>query len=140
MKSVTESEPIGGSTAKPRVLVVDDEPLVGTMLRRLLSRSYDVTATTSGAEGLRLATEQQWDAILCDVMMPGLGGPDILRRLRRQKHPSAACIGFMTGGAFDTTTRAFLDQLGRRGWLPKPFGRQEVETFIEGLRAPQRDD
>lgn len=119
---------------KPRLLIVDDEPLVGNMLKRLMRRKYDVTTTTSGQEGLRLATTQDWDAILCDIMMPELSGPEFLRRLESEREELVACLGFMTGGAFDKETRAFLDQRGEEGWLSKPFRYDEVKGFVEKLR------
>lgn len=123
---------------KPRVLVIDDEPLVISMLSRLLRKQYAVTATTSGVEGLSLATTEPWDAILCDVMLPELSGPQLLQRLREQGHPAANRIGFMTGGAFGTEAAALLEQLGKEGWLAKPFGAAQLEQFVERLlQRPQ---
>lgn len=118
---------------KPRLLVIDDEPLVISMLTRLLRRRYDLTTTTSGIEGLRLACEEPWDAILCDVMLPELSGPQLLQRLEAEGRPVAAKVGFMTGGAFGSEASSFLDRLGRGGWLAKPFGLNELEAFVERL-------
>ncbi len=121
--------------SKPRVLVVDDEPLVCTMVARLMRRRYDVTTTTSSNEGLRLARSQDWDAILCDIMMPELSGVEFLDRLKDDGATVVHRIGFMTGGAFDPEVQVFLEGLGERGWLPKPFGRADAEAFIESIRA-----
>jgi len=118
---------------KPRVLVIDDEPLVVSMLTRLLRRSYDITATTSGVEGLRLASSEPWDAILCDVMLPELSGPQLLQRLEAEGKAVAAKVGFMTGGAFGSEATEFLDRLGKDAWLAKPFGLTELETFVARL-------
>jgi len=123
------------ATPKPRILVVDDEPLVCTMVSRLIRRRYDVTTTTSSNDGLRLARTQRWDAILCDIMMPELSGVEFLDRLRADGATAAHRIGFMTGGAFDPEVQTFLEGLGERGWLPKPFGRAEAEAFIESIRT-----
>jgi two-component system NtrC family sensor kinase len=120
-------------TRKPRVLVIDDEPLVITMLTRLLRRRYDVTTTTSGVEGLRLACDEQWDAILCDVMLPEMSGPQLLERLQQEGRPIAAKVGFMTGGAFGSEATSLLERLGKGGWLAKPFGLAEVEAFVDRL-------
>ena len=121
------------TSPKPRLLVIDDEPLVISMLTRLLRRRYDLTTTTSGIEGLRLACEEPWDAILCDVMLPELSGPQLLQRLEAEGRPVAAKVGFMTGGAFGSEASSFLDRLGRGGWLAKPFGLSELEAFVERL-------
>lgn len=118
---------------KPRLLIIDDEPLVISMLTRLLRRRYDITTTTSGVEGLRLACEEPWDAILCDVMLPELSGPQLLQRLEAEGRPVAAKVGFMTGGAFGSEASSFLERLGRDGWLAKPFGLNELEAFVERL-------
>ena len=121
------------TSRKPRLLVIDDEPLVISMLTRLLRRRYDITTTTSGVEGLRLAASEPWDAILCDVMLPELSGPQLLQRLEAEGRPVAAKVGFMTGGAFGSEASSFLDRLGRGGWLAKPFGLSELEAFVERL-------
>lgn len=118
---------------KPRLLVIDDEPLVISMLTRLLRRNYDITATTSGVEGLRLACEEPWDAILCDVMLPELSGPQLLSRLELEGRPIAAKVGFMTGGAFGAEASALLERLDRQGWLAKPFGLADLEAFVAKL-------
>lgn len=121
------------TSRKPRVLVIDDEPLVISMLTRLLRRRYDITTTTSGVEGLRLACSEPWDAILCDVMLPELSGPQLLQRLEAEGRPVAAKVGFMTGGAFGSEASSFLERLGRDGWLAKPFGLAQLEAFVERL-------
>lgn len=125
------------SPPKPRLLVIDDEPLVGSMLTRLLRRRYAVTSTTSGHEGLRLAIAEHWDAILCDIMMPELSGPQFLQRLAAQRAELTDHVGFMTGGAFDPETRAFLDRCGEKNWLPKPFGYEDVQAFVQRLCEPR---
>jgi CheY-like chemotaxis protein len=118
---------------KPRLLVIDDEPLVVSMLTRLLRGRYDITTTTSGVEGLRLASSESWDAILCDVMLPELSGPQLLERLRAEGKPMAAKVGFMTGGAFGTEATAFLEGLAKDAWLAKPFSLSQLETFVARL-------
>jgi DNA-binding response OmpR family regulator len=66
-----------------RVLVVDDDPAVTSVLKRGLSyEGFDVETASSGEEGLALARERVPDAVVLDVMMPGLDGLEVLRRLR----------------------------------------------------------
>lgn len=134
------SQPPSQPRAKPRVLIIDDEPLVIGMLTRLLRRRYDITTTTSGLEGLRLASNQPWDAILCDVMLPELSGPQLLRRLEADGNETAAKLGFMTGGAFGHEASELLTRLGRGGWLAKPFGVAELEAFVERLVSRSTGD
>jgi len=128
------------STPKPRLLIIDDEPLVISMLTRLLRRRYEVTTTTSGVEGLRLACDEPWDAILCDVMLPELSGPQLLQRLEAEGRPVAAKVGFMTGGAFGSDASSFLERIGQDGWLAKPFGLAQLEAFVERLVSRSSGD
>lgn len=125
---------------KPRLLVIDDEPLVLGMVTRLLRRRYDITATTSGRDGLSLATQEPWDAILCDVMLPELSGPQILQRLEQEGSPVAAKLGFMTGGAFGAETSAYLEALAPEEWLAKPFGAAALAAFVERLVSRPTSD
>jgi DNA-binding response OmpR family regulator len=66
-----------------QILVVDDDPAVTSMLRRGLSyEGFTVTVAASGPAGLALAREQPPDLVILDIMMPGMDGLEVLRRLR----------------------------------------------------------
>ncbi len=94
---------------RPRVLVVDDEPLVVASLYRLLSRRFDVVPHTSPRQALAvLRAGERFDAVLCDVMMPELGGPAFHAEVARVRPALARQMVFLTGGAFTEETRAFL--------------------------------
>ncbi|MBO0767689.1 MAG: response regulator, partial [Solirubrobacterales bacterium] len=67
----------------PSVLVVDDEPAVRRALERALAlESYDVTLAADGREALDRLAERPADAVVLDVMMPGIDGLEVCRRLR----------------------------------------------------------
>ena len=120
------------SEPRPRVLVIDDEPQVGRMLVRLLRRTHDVVAVTSADDALAVV-EEGWDAILCDIMMPGADGPAFYVQLEERYPEVAPLVGFMTGGAFDARVQAFLETRGDEGWLAKPFQRADVIEFLDRL-------
>lgn len=66
-----------------RVLVIDDDPAVTSLLKRGLSyERFDVETASDGEEGLALARERYPDLVILDIMMPGLDGLEVLRRLR----------------------------------------------------------
>ncbi len=66
-----------------RVLVVDDEPNLCVAVRRILEMGgYSVTTATDGQTALQLVQEIKPDVVLLDLMMPGLGGRDVSRRIR----------------------------------------------------------
>lgn len=126
--------------AKPRVLIIDDEALVVTVLTRLLRGRYAVTTTTSALEGLRLASEGPWDAILCDVMLPELSGPQLLRRLEEEGNEVVHHMGFMTGGAFGNEASELVSRFGRGGWLAKPFSFAQLDAFVKQLVGRNTND
>lgn len=68
---------------RPRILVVDDEPHLRNGLRRILSEEgYEVMTAPDGETALALATEKKPDIVLLDIMMPGMDGREVCRRLR----------------------------------------------------------
>jgi signal transduction histidine kinase len=93
-----DAPPPADAPARPaRLLVVDDEPMIGQALTRALPE-HQVTVTGSGAEALdRVRQGGAWDCILCDVMMPEMTGSRLLEELRRTAPEAAAALVFMTG-------------------------------------------
>ena len=75
---------------RPRLLLVDDEPTNLQVLRHVLQADYRLLFATYGARALQVAREQLPQLILLDIMMPGMYGYEVLRRIRQ--HPSAAHI------------------------------------------------
>jgi DNA-binding response OmpR family regulator len=102
-----------------RVLVVDDELGVRSALRRGLSaEGMDVTVTGDGVEALRLASTGAFDAVVLDVMLPGLSGYRVLQRLRKQNVTTPVLLLSAKDGEVDQADG--LD-LGADGYLVKPF-------------------
>jgi signal transduction histidine kinase len=96
-----------------RVLVVDDEPMVGRAVIRMLSDSHDVSAVTSAAQALaRLEGGERYHLVLCDLMMPDTTGMDFARQLEAASPPMAARLVFMTGGAFTPAAQHFIESQG----------------------------
>jgi CheY-like chemotaxis protein len=105
-----------------KVLIIDDEPDIRRIARLGLTRvgKMDVVEAASGAEGLIKAKEERPDAVLLDVMMPGLDGPSTLARLREDPATAGIPVVFLTAKAI----AAELDRLkvlGASGVLTKPF-------------------
>lgn len=125
------------------MLVVDDEPLVASLLRRMLAPQHDVLVATSGQEALRAIDESNFDAIVCDVMMPGMTGMDLYSTLRQKNRALSERIVFMTGGAFMPRVAEFLARVDNPK-LEKPFDldmlrgalRQAVRRGAEAVDGP----
>jgi PAS domain S-box-containing protein len=120
--------------ARGRLLIVDDEPLVAGLLRRMLSEDHDVAVATSGSDALRALDEATFDVILCDVMMPGMTGMDLYAALRARDAALAGRMVFMTGGAFVPHVAAFLASVDNPK-IDKPF---ELAALGAALREIAR--
>src|SRR6185295_19853232 len=69
----------------PRVVVIDDEPMVGELTGAVLGmKGYDVHVASSGETGIRLILESLPDAVVCDVRMPEIGGEEVIRAIKSQ--------------------------------------------------------
>jgi PAS domain S-box-containing protein len=103
--------------SKKRVLVIDDEPMVGQLVASTLS-GHEVVAETSARSALaRLASDAAFDLILCDMMMPEVSGMDFYEQVAVELRSK---IVFLTGGAFTDGAKSFLDSVPNRR-LSKPF-------------------
>ncbi len=94
---------------RPRILVVDDEPLVGRAVRRSLLDVAEVEVEESSRAALaRIERGERFDLVLCDVMMPELSGPELHAAIERLDPALAHRVVFMTGGAFSAPEQEFL--------------------------------
>jgi CheY-like chemotaxis protein len=127
--------PKSESERRGRVLVVDDEPLIGKSVQLLLSTKHDVVPLTSAREAYeRLTSGERWDAVLCDLMMPEMTGMDLYERLEQRMPEIARKMVFLTGGAFTPRARAFLEG-GRNPRVEKPF---DEETLLAAIASVMR--
>ncbi len=114
-----------------RILVVEDELGIGNLCQRVLTREgYEVDIAANGKIAQDMIEEKQYDLLLLDIRMPVMNGKEFYQWLQ-EKHPQlAARVAFTTGSVTSEETPAFLKQSGRP-YLLKPFGRDELKTFIE---------
>lgn len=126
------------SNARARVLIVDDESGVATMLARFLEPVYEVKHTTLASEALTLLAASPFDAILCDVMMPGMSGIELYEQLKAESNGLAERVIFMTGGGLHPDVNAFLRD-AERPKLEKPFDVRELKRVLQQLVNPSND-
>jgi len=122
---------------RSRVLVVDDEPLVASLLERMLAPVHDVSIATNGKDALEAIFASPFDAIVCDVMMPGMTGMDVYTTLLARDPRLAERVVFMTGGAFVPRVAEFLASI-ENPTLEKPFQLSALQTALRliGRRSP----
>lgn len=113
-----------------RVLLVEDEPrLSATVARGLKAEGFVVVTAGNGVDGLREATENGFDAIVLDIMLPGLSGYEVLRRMRSHNVWTPVLMLTAKDGEYDETD-AF--DLGADDYLTKPFS---FRVLVARLRA-----
>jgi two-component system cell cycle sensor histidine kinase/response regulator CckA len=123
--------PVPVSSDRARILVIDDESSVVSVVRRILSDRHEITGVTSGREALDLIESgQSFDVILCDVMMPEMTGMDVYEALVAKYPALAERMVFMSGGVFTQRARLFLDNATNRV-IDKPF---DVATLRAALQ------
>ena len=116
-----------------RVLVIDDEEDIAELMRRILMEHHDVVKCTSVAEARSAIREDAaFDAVICDLIMPGESGADLHTWLE-QHHPALQQrLGFVTGGAFLPQSRDVLASLPNPR-LEKPFEEEELLALLRRL-------
>jgi PAS domain S-box-containing protein len=123
---------------RSRVLVVDDEPFVLRTLERILSPVHEVAVAGSAPEALgRIDAGVEFDAILCDVMMPVMSGIQFQAELARRRPALADRIAFVTGGAFTDDVRAFLEAT-HAPVVEKPFTSAQILDAVRRLAGRGR--
>ncbi|HLV65815.1 MAG TPA: ATP-binding protein [Polyangiaceae bacterium] len=121
-------------TTGARILVVDDEPLLGQTLSFAFRGKHEVIVAVSGREALaRLAVDSRYDLVLCDLMMPDVSGQNVFEAVRRDHPELLSRFVFMTGGAFTERAQEFLEQHSGRT-IEKPFSMTEIERVLDELR------
>jgi PAS domain S-box-containing protein len=147
-----ESQPGAGSTFRvwlpaldeaagrrsARVLVVDDEPLLGSAIQRWLGDRHQVTVETDPRRALQRFQSARFDLVLCDLSMPEMSGMELHARLQEADPQQAARVVFITGGPADEETRQFLDRSSAPR-LKKPLDLARLEKLVEEALERGRD-
>lgn len=112
------------------ILLVEDEEKTRIYLNRALSESgFRVDVSADGTEGLHFALEFDYDAIILDVMLPGLDGYRVLEQLRARKQTPVLMLS--ARGSVDERVKGL--RLGADDYLPKPFSLIELVARIQAL-------
>jgi CheY-like chemotaxis protein len=117
-----------------KVLIIDDEPDIRRIAKLSLTRvgGMEVVEASSGIEGVSRALSERPDAILLDVMMPGLDGPTTLSALRSRSETSGVPVVFLTAKAMASELER-LKSLGAAGVLTKPFDPMKLPSQLREI-------
>ncbi|HYC85540.1 MAG TPA: response regulator, partial [Chryseosolibacter sp.] len=123
-----------GDAEKPIVLVVEDNDEIRAYLRTLLSPHYEVLESANGIDGLQVAFERLPDLLLCDVMMPGMNGVELVTKLKSdQRTNHIPAIMLTARGALNHQVEGL--ETGADDYLTKPFHNTLLLVKIRNLLA-----
>lgn len=115
-----------------KILVIEDHETVCQTIKRLLEKAgYEVITAHDGADGLKLALELLPDVIVCDIMMPGLNGYEVLKNLSCKEETSSIPFIFLTARAEMADLRQGME-LGADDYLIKPF---KANDLLKAIRT-----
>src|SRR6478735_936804 len=120
------------STNRPRLLIVDDDrKFCGLLADYFDPLGYSVEAVHTGPQGVERATGEEWQAVILDVMLPGMDGFEVLKSIRKTSQVPV----LMLTGRGDETDRIVGLEVGADDYLPKTFSMREL---LARLRAVTR--
>ena len=115
-----------------RILIIDDDPDIQDLLFAALDEeAYILDAASDGTSGLNLATENEYDAIILDINLPGMNGFELCKELREGAHVSTPIMMLTSRGEVEDRI-AGLDY-GADDYVPKPFSVEELEARLRAM-------
>jgi two-component system NtrC family sensor kinase len=113
-----------------KILAIDDEMFLLTLLRLVLSRmGHTVEMASNGSAALQQIATETFDLIICDVLMPDLTGPQLYWKVVESMPQLSNRFLFISGNTLDPDTRAFFAEIDAR-WLAKPFLPKDLTAAI----------
>jgi len=120
----------------PKILAIDDNPDNLTVLKAVLTDAFSqatVFTALNGYEGIKLALAEDPDVILLDIIMPGLDGFEVCRKLKAEERLEAIPVVFLTALKTDPKNRIRALEAGAEAFLSKPFDTQELMAQIRAM-------
>jgi DNA-binding response OmpR family regulator len=130
------------SSPKPRILIVEDHPLIAELVEtRLRIEGMQPVKCPGGREALALIGSERFDAVILDIMMPDVDGYEVLRHIRSAPETATLPVIFLTAKSTPADVEKGL-QLGANHYITKPFSGQDlmrkVRICLEEGRAANR--
>ena len=126
-----------GGPAAPPLLLIEDDPELGPLMREVLSEDYAVTLIANGAEGLQAGRQGDFAAVVLDRRLPGLDGVEVVRGLRTAGIATPVIMLTALGAVDDRV--AGLDA-GADDYLVKPFEFAELAARLRALQRVHGED
>ena len=119
-----------------KVLVVDDEPGMRSLLTRVMEKEgYTASACAGGSEALQAFTREDWDLVIADIDMPGMDGIELLKNIRKDS-PQVPVLMITAYATVETAVEAM--KLGAHDYITKPFAMDELKIVVGKAFERQR--
>ncbi len=117
-----------------KILLIDDDPVLRKIVTAALT-DYDVAGAASGEEGLALFQSQPFDLVICDLVLPGIGGLEAMRKFR-QDRPEQRIMVVSAFGTKENLLASLREQV--IDFIVKPFSAEQLQTAVKDLLARER--
>ena len=131
--AVLEDETLTEEEPRPIVLVIDDNQDICAYMKVLLGGRYRVLTAGDGQEGIRKAMRMVPDAIVCDVMMPGIDGIETCSRLKHEVNTCHIPVMMLTACSLDEQRVQGLTEGGADAYMSKPFNQEVLMAQLDSL-------
>ena len=128
-RTASAAAPTGTSGARPRILVVEDNPDMNRFIVECLHRDYDVVSAFDGREGLQKALELRPLLVVSDIMMPNVSGIEMIAAMRERAELESTPVLLLSAKADEELMVQLLDG-GARDYLVKPFAERELVVRV----------
>ena len=129
---VTNSE--GSAKEKPRVLIVDDDPVVRRIVLELLNNRYTIISASTGVQIPELLKKHKPDLVILDVMLPWINGFELCRIIKTHSQNEELPVLFLTS-CKEKEDLLTGKEVGASGYLTKPFHAKDLYREVERLLA-----
>jgi response regulator RpfG family c-di-GMP phosphodiesterase len=120
---------------RARILIIDDEPNVLSVLFSLLGKSYDCMTATSAFEALEFLKDESFDLVLSDIVMPGMSGLELVSEIN---HIDPLMVVVLISGNLNIQSAIEAMRRGAYDYVTKPFDLRDVEAAVERALRHQR--
>jgi len=117
---------------RKRVLIVDDEPTVRRVVRRMLAKNYIVLEAENGVEAVNMVRREKPDLVLMDVVMPKMDGVGACRLIKSDPDTKVVPVIMLSARVYELD-QEYAKDVGADGYIVKPFGSQELLDTISKL-------
>jgi CheY-like chemotaxis protein len=124
---------------KGKVLIVDDEPTVRQLVRRILGQEYAVVEAENGSDAVDQAKSCRPDIVLMDIMMPKMDGLSACYAIKQNELTRHIPVVMLTAIGHELNQRLSQSVMGASGYITKPFSPDEVLSTVRGLLRPNVD-